>query len=170
MLGKQVVVRKAKDGQYVLAAAPHGTSTNISEAQKEQRERFRRAVTYAKAAQSNPEYTSLAKSRSSSGYNVAMADFMHPPEVQGINLEEYKGEPGQRIIITAVDDVKVKTVGVLIATDEGVFIEKGTAVPHETEPNQWLYTTTARAPGSTVKVVVDVADLAGQVTEVTEHL
>jgi hypothetical protein len=169
MLGKQVVVRRHKNGTYVLAAAPNRRSRDLSEAQKQHQERFRQAILYAKAAQKNPDYQDLAKSRGNSAYNVAVADFLHPPEIQQIDIAAYKGAPGQNITITAVDDVKVKTVGVLIATDDGTLVEKGSATPSAQYDNQWLYTTTATAPSASVKIIVDVADLAGQITEETEH-
>jgi len=37
------------------------------------------------------------------------------------------------------------------------------------DTNQWLYTTTSAAPSTSVKIVVDVADLSGQVAEVSQH-
>jgi hypothetical protein len=169
MLGKQVVVRRQKNGQYVLAAAPSHRSGEYTEAQKEHREHFRQAVLYAKNAQKLPEYQAAAKSRGQSGYNVAVADFLHPPEIQQIDLASYNGAPGQRITITAVDDMQVKTVGVLIANDDGSLVEKGSAAMSDADPHQWHYTTTAAAPSSSVKIVVDVADLAGQVVEEMEH-
>jgi hypothetical protein len=52
----------------------------------------------------------------------------------------------------------------------GTVVEKGAAVVSSTDPRLWTYTTTAAAPTPSVKVVVDVADLAGQVVEETEHL
>ena len=168
MLGKQVVIKRQKNGQYVVAAAPGAHGGELSEAQKQQREKFRQAILYAKAAHNTAEYQELAQSRGQSTYNVAVADFLHPPEIQGIDLSAYKGAPNEQIKITAVDDVKVKTVGVMIVTDDGTLVEKGAAVATDAA-NQWLYTTTGTAPSASVKVVVDVADLAGQVTEVTQH-
>lgn len=130
MLGKQVVVRRQKNGQYVLSSAPNRVSHNLTDAQKQQQERFRQAILYAKgAAKGTPEYQALAESRGQSAYNVAVADFLHPPEIQHIDLSAYKGAAGENITITAINDVKVKTVGVLIATDDGTVVEKGSAVP-----------------------------------------
>lgn len=168
MLGKQVVVRRQKNGGYVMAAAPK-RYTQLSAAQMEHQDRFRQAILYAKSAQSSPEYKDLAKARGQSAYNVAVADFLHPPEIQRIDIAGYNGAPGQQIAITAVDDVKVKEVGVLIAADDGTLVEKGSAQLSPQNGSQWIYTTTATAPTASVKIVVDVADLAGQVTEETEH-
>lgn len=110
----------------------------------------------------------MAESRGISSYNVVVADFLHPPEIQHIDLSAYKGAPNEPITITAVDDVKVKTVGVMIIADHGTLVEKGSAVSTP-NTNQWLYTTTSAAPSTSVKIVVDVADLAGQVAEVSQH-
>jgi hypothetical protein len=169
MLGKQVVVRRQKNGEYVLAAAPNRRGHELSDAQKEHQERFRQAILFAKGAQKTPEYQEVAKARGQAAYNVAVADFMHPPEIQHIDLAGYHGAPGQTITITATDDVKVKEVGVLIATDDGKLVEKGSATASPQNGNLWLYTTTATAPSAVVKIVVDVADMAGQITEETEQ-
>jgi hypothetical protein len=139
------------------AAAP-GPRTNqqLSDAQKEHQEHFRQAILYAKSAKDTPEYKDVADARGQSTFNVAVADFLHPPEIQQIDLSAYKGAPGEIITITAVDDIKVKTVGILIVNDDGTLVEKGTAIP-TTDANSWLYKTTATAASASVKVVVDVA-------------
>ena len=169
MIGKQVVIRRHKNGEYTVAAAPGPSSREQTDAQKAHQERFRQAIAFAKGAKQEPEYQTAGKSRGKSSFNVAMADFLHPPEIQEIDLSAYQGAPGESISITATDDVMVKTVGVLIATEDGTLVEKGSAVRSSTNANQWMYTATANAPASSVKIVVDVADLAGQVTEQTEH-
>ncbi len=165
MLGKQVVVRRLKNGQYVLSAAPHRRSRELSVAQKAHLEKFRQAIVYAKGAQGAPEYQDIARARELSAYNVAIADFLHPPEIRQIDLSSYHGKADDTIAIFAVDDVKVKTVGVMIVNDDGTLVEKGTAVVADQNSNQWLYTTKCAAGSTSVKIVVDVADLAGQVAE-----
>jgi hypothetical protein len=169
MLGKQVVVRRLKDGQYVLSAAPNHQSHELTDAQKEHREKFRQAILYAKGAQETAEYKDVAEARGLSPYNVAVADFLHPPEIQKIDLSAYQGKPDETITITAVDDVKVKTVGVMIVNDDGTLVEKGAAVAGNQNTNQWLYTTKNAAGSASVKIVVDVADLAGQLVELSQH-
>ena len=59
-------------------------------------------------------------------------------------------------------------MGVMIVADDGTLVEKGSAVATP-DTNQWLYTTTSAAPSTSVKIVVDVADLSGQVAEVSQH-
>ena len=58
----------------------------------------------------------------------------------------------------------------LIATDDGTLVEKGAAVRASVNTNEWLYTATTAAPAASVKIVVDVADLAGQVTDQVRRL
>ncbi len=83
---------------------------------------------YAKGAQGVAEYHDAAQARGVSAFNVATADFLHPPEVQKVDVSGYHGAIDETIHITAVDDVKVKTVGVMIVNDDGTLVEKGTAV------------------------------------------
>jgi len=171
MLGKQLVIRRQKDGSFVVGAAPkRSDSATLSDAQKAQRQRFRDAVVYARGARGAPEYQEAAKARKTSAHLVAVADFLHPPEIEAIDASGYTGAAGQRITITAIDDVRVKTVGVLISTEDGTFIEKGAAVISPENPSQWTYMATAAASSETVKIVVDVADLAGHVTEKTAQV
>jgi hypothetical protein len=170
MIGKQLVIRKLKGGEYVLSSAPAGTEgQEATPKQKQHQEHFRKAVLYAKAAKNKPEYLALAKARGVSSFNVATADFFHPPEILDIDVSAYTGAVGESITIKAVDDVKVTTVGVLIADDNNTLIEKGQASVSPQDPHVWVYTTTAVSPAPTVKVIIDVADLAGQITEQVKH-
>ena len=121
MIGKQLIIRKQKDGTYVLTAAPVvRAGREPTPAQKQQQERFRQAVLYAKAAKGKPEYEPVAEARGVSTFNVATADFFHPPEILDIDVSGYTGAAGETITIKAVDDVKVTKVGVLIADDNAV--------------------------------------------------
>ncbi len=169
MIGKQLVIRK-RGGTYVLYAAPaRAKGQEPTPKQKQHQAHFRQAVLYAKAAKGTPEYEPVAKARGVSTFNVATADFLHPPEILDIDISGYTGAAGEAIIITAVDDVKVTKVGVLIADDNNTLVEKGQAVISPQDPHVWIYTTSAGAPAPSVKVLIDVADLAGQVTEQAKH-
>ena len=96
MLGKQLVVRRRRNGVYVLSAAPGARTTVLSDTENGSVEKFRQAVLYAKGAQETPEYEDVAKARDISVYNVAVADFLHPPEIQKIDLSSYHGKAGGR--------------------------------------------------------------------------
>lgn len=170
MIGKQLVIRRGKDGRGVLAVPPTvAEDREMSPKQKEHQERFRQAILYAKGAQAKPEYRKVADARGVSAFNVATADFFHPPEIREIDLDGYHGAVGDTIAIVAVDDIKVAEVGILLTDDSDNIIEKGKAVVSAADPHRWVYTATHAAPSASVKVVVDVADLAGQVTEETAH-
>jgi len=171
MLGKQIVVRAQKDGTYVVSAAPkRAENAPVTEAQKAQQQRFKDAVTYARGARNMKVYQDAAKARKRTAHLVAVADFLHPPEIQAIDVSAYTGAVGQTIAITATDDVQVKTVGVLIAAEDGTLVEKGAAVVSTENASLWTYTATAAAGAKAVKIIVDVADLTGHVTEKTQAL
>lgn len=170
MIGKQVVVRKGGDGGHVVSAAPHRANVELSEAQKANLERFRQAIAYSRGAKSQPEYAQAAEARGMSTHNVVVADFLRPPEITKVDISGYHGEVGQPIVITAIDDVKVKAVVVLIAADDGRLVEKGAAVQAATDATHWTYTATAKAAANAVKIVADAADLADHVTAFGEEV
>ncbi len=59
MIGKQIVIRQGKDGRGVLAAPPIvAEDREVSPKQKEQQEKFRQAIFYAKGAQTGPSIRS----------------------------------------------------------------------------------------------------------------
>lgn len=169
-IGRQLVLRRQADGTTILSAPPTvSEDRKPSPAQEVVQEQFRQASLYAKGAQNNPVYAPIAKEKHVSRYTVAMTDFLHPPEIHGIDVDGYSGQAGEVVTIRATDDVKVATVGVLIATDGGVLVEQGKAVQSAQDPHLWTYTTSVAAPSSSVKIVVDAADLAGQITQETTH-
>jgi hypothetical protein len=95
---------------------------------------------------------------------VATADFMHPPEILQVDVSGYTGKRGETIRAKVQDDVKVKAVKVVIATDEDQLIEQGVATADD--GLWWKYVTTAEAnaPGSNVNVVIHAWDLPGHET------
>ena len=76
-LGKQVVVRRRKDGSYVVAAAPpRNTGRKPTLAQAAYRECFRAAIAHAKATMNDPTVVAAAKARGQSGFNWAVANYL----------------------------------------------------------------------------------------------
>ena len=76
-LGKQVVVRRRRDGSYVVAAAPpRNTGRKATLAQAAYRERFRAAIANAKATMSDPTVIAAAKARGQSAFNWAAAEYL----------------------------------------------------------------------------------------------
>ncbi len=169
-IGGQITVRQYKDGRTVIGLPPRRAVGKVaSPKQKAQQERFRHAVMYAKAAKGKPEYASIAAARGQNPFRVATEDFLHAPEITGITLTGYTGGAGQSIVVTAIDDVKVASVGISIFTDTGTLVEKGAATLSAIDSRLWTYQTTAASPSGSLKVVVDATDLAGNSTEQTAH-
>ncbi|SFU70196.1 hypothetical protein SAMN05216480_11459 [Pustulibacterium marinum] len=116
-----------------------------SEAQKAQKLRFKQATYYAKSVIQNEEikaaYTAKAK-KGASAYNVAMKDFMTPPEFYGVQLDQYTGAIGDVLIFEFQDILELTYVKVFIYDAEGVLLEEGEAVQNAIFKLNWQYTTT----------------------------
>ncbi|MHA1268127.1 MAG: hypothetical protein ACTSRS_23130 [Candidatus Helarchaeota archaeon] len=156
-IGDQIVIRQWK-GQTVLSAAPGRRDNPPTEAQATQRARFQQAVIYGKtvltdaAARDEYEEKAAGTTRSAyneekaagttrSAYNVAVADFLHAPDIDEIDVTNYSGQPGDTIRVRVTDDFKVVQVQVAIYNSDGSLVEEGAAVQ---QPNEidWVYTAT----------------------------
>lgn len=164
-IGSQLVVRKTNRG-LVLGVRPKSEAAE-TEKQKKWRETFALAVAYASGVQKEPVYQDMAKKRDLSGFNVATADFLHPPELSESFLDAYNGKVGDIIKVRAVDDVKVTTVGIIIVDSENAVIEEGSMVQDAKDKTLWSYTATKDATTNHVKLLVDIADLPGHITRET---
>src|SRR3972149_2071017 len=137
-----------------------------TEKQQAVRDRFREAKDYAKeASKTEPAYAEKAEGTPLSAYNVAIADWFHPPEVEEVDLGAYTGQPGQALRARVRDDVKGAPVRFVIAAEDGTLVEDGPAVQ---AGGWWAYTTTATHPGGTAKVLVVAADLPGHQAQAQE--
>lgn len=169
MLADQVVVKQDKAGRTIITVKPtFRDDREFSEAQQEQIEAFREAAQYAKvAAKTEAIYAEKAEDTPRSGYNVAIADWFHEPEVDEIDLSGWTGQAGQSIRIKALDDVKVERVTVLITDEADVLIEQGAAV--QEDGLWWVYTTTQAASGQP-KVMAVARDLPGNIGQLVAQL
>ena len=127
---------------------------------------FREAAAYAKTQKRNPIYIEKAQGTGKCSYNVAIADWLHPPEILEVDLNGWSGEAGQVLRIRAQDNVQVKQVVVAITDEVDNILEQGEAV--EVGALWWEYSTTAAASGN-ANVIVRALDLPGRVTERTEE-
>ncbi len=166
-LGDQLVIRIGKGGQTIISTKPKfSDNRQFTEAQQAHKQRFGEAVGYAKdAATKEPLYAEKAEGTSMNAFNVATADFMHPPEIRDVDISGYSGKPGETIRAQVQDDMKMDKVSIVIATEAGQLVEQGAASPDGAL--WWKYTTTANANGANVKVVVHAWDLPGH--EVTKQ-
>lgn len=141
-LGDDIVFRQTTAGTVVCASPQK--STTVSEKQLQQQELFKKASQYAKMQMSNPEmkvaYEAIAKKKNfPNGYNVAVADYFKAPVIQRIDTSLYKGGIGDRIVVEAFDDFKVKLVEVSILLADGNLLEQGNAIQQSNE-FEWQYT------------------------------
>ncbi len=166
-VGEQFVIRKDKAGRTIVSNMPDFDENRpFSEAQLAQQDAFKRAAAYGKAAKGQAVYVAKAAGTPMHPSNVAMADFLHKPEIKEIDLSGWNGQAGQTIRIEAEDDVQVKQVTVVITDEAGTVLEQGAAVAAG-DGLWWNYTTTKAASG-TPKVVVSAEDLPGHIGKMTK--
>ncbi len=161
-LGGQVVVRQTQRGGVLAANPKDQGDREPTPAQREQRERFRQALAYGRGAQDRDEYQAAAETRKISAFNVATADFLHPPEITEVDAGDYAGHAGEPIHVRAIDDVQVREVRLSIVREDGSLIEAGQAVRSASDLTLWTYTANENADASHVKLVAEAVDLAGR--------
>jgi len=165
-LGDQLVVKKGRGGRTIVCKKPtFREDREFSPAQLARQQAFREAAAYAKEQKRNPLYIEKAQGTGKCSYNVAIGDYLHPPQILEIDLSAWSGEAGQVLRIRARDDVQVKQVTVTVVDESGHVLGQGEAV--EVGALWWEYTTTATASGN-VKVIVIALDLPGHAAERVE--
>lgn len=172
-LGGQLVFRQTSRGT-VVSVAPQAPSGPPTAAQAAQRTRFQQAVIYAKGQSQDDavraDYADQAKAQDISVYNVLLRDFMQAPSIGDVDLTQYTGKVGDLIAITATDDHAVKSVHVKIENSDGSLVEEGDA-DQQADPNQWLYTATARNTSlAGDKITVSATDNPGHSVSNTRTL
>ena len=168
-----LIVFRNRNGKTVVANTPKERTGELSAAQKGQQKRFQQATIYAKSALANPETKQAYKDAADEGesaYNVAVADFMHAPDIEEIDLSKYTGKVGSTITITVTDDFKVAEVSVTILNEDGTEVEHGLA-QSALGGLDWLYTATADNNMLTSdKIIIRASDLPGHITEKEQAL
>lgn len=151
MIGDQLVFRTLRDGRTIVCSKPDFSRRVLSADQKAHHAKFRQAAAYAReAARTEPLYAQLAAGTMKTAYNVALADFFHPPVIHSVTRAD------SIVLIRARDDVKVAGVRVTMLDEAGTVLERGEALP--AEGDTWRYQ--AQQAG---RVLVEVWDLAGNV-------
>ncbi len=174
-----VVIRglSGKLGQLVILSDGHlRTRPDVSkrvwsERQREHLSRFEQAKAYARTVMADPALHAkyAAKAARSHGLGVwqlAIADFFHPPRILSVMPDPNCGEQGSRVVIRAVDDFQVAGAEVTIGSDTGLLEQGAAAVDPAT--GSWVYTLAGDLPrGVDIRITVTVADLPGNRTEKT---
>ena len=120
-------------------------------------------------------YRKAAEGTDWSWQNLAVADYMHGPVIEEIDLSGYSGLSGERIRVQARDDVKppmklgVAEVRVVIRNLAGKALEQGQAGQ---DGAAWVYVTqTEVQPGQIVNIEVMATDQpSNHVTKTVPHL
>jgi hypothetical protein len=102
------------------------------------------ASRWAKRILRDPEMLAAYREKAGKGqsaYNVAISDYLNSPVVSEINVSNYHGHAGDKIIVTAKDDFRVRNVNVTIAGPGGKELEHGACKPGESGI-YWHYTAT----------------------------
>ena len=149
--GGQVVFRQLRDGRTIVCAPPDFSKRVLSQEQKAHHARFKVGAAYAKdAAKTEPLYAELAAGTLKNAYNVALADFFHPPVIHSVKrVDSY-------VNIQASDDVKVAKVAVTILDVDGNVLEQGEAT--QIDEKLWRYES-----GQEGRLLVEARDLPGNV-------
>ena len=126
----EIVYRKSY-GKQRMSRNPNMTGVVPSAEQVAQRERFRQAAVYARLAFADEVarllYESVAKQREKPILAVMIADFLHAPSIDDLDVSAYEGRIGSPIYILATDDFAVQTVQVKIMDTNGQTLESGLA-------------------------------------------
>jgi hypothetical protein len=166
-----LVFRQTATGTVVQS--PPRTSGETSDAQRAQRKRFQRAVLYAGAVVSDTAAGAVYAAKAGKGRTariVAIADYLHAPDIERIDVSGYHGQPGDTIRIEATDDVAVNAVKVVIINSDGKPVEEGFAV-REATGYEWTYVaTTVNDSLAGDRIEVYASDLPGNITKAEEVL
>ncbi len=164
-----ILVFSQRAGKTIVGKVPRKRSTQPTAAQKQQLQRFQQAVIYAKGVMANAVQKAAYKASAKAGesaYNIAVADMLHAPNIESIDLSTYKGNIGDKITIIATDDFKVVQVSVTIENADGSLVEQGNAVQDAQNNLQWVYTATAANTDLTGdKITVKATDTPGNLAE-----
>jgi hypothetical protein len=145
-----------------------------SEAQVSWYERWKEAAAYAKSVMGDAAkrefYSTIAAEKDIPLFALAMGDYLNEPSFKPLELDQYRGEVGNPILIRAGDDIGLVSVEVALSNVDGSEIEKGMAVESGLRSGYWVYTATQAVPLSTdIFIEVVGIDHIGRKVKITEN-
>ena len=165
-VGDQMVLKRVRGGRTILCKKPtFKEDRTYSEEQLARQQVFREAAAYARKMKHEPIYMAKAEGTSRTGYNVAIGDWLNPPQILEVDLSRWNGAAQDLIRMRVQDDVKVAQVRLEIVNAEGVILEAGQAT--EAGALWWEYAVTQPLSGA-LTVTVSASDLPGHVTQASE--
>lgn len=166
-VGDLLVFHQRGDKTYV-STAPEHKDRELSDAQKSHLKLFQEAILYGKGVISDPVMKDAyqdAATGNQTAFNVAVADFLHAPQIDEVDVSLYTGKVGDRIRVKATDDFKVAQVTVAIFNPDNALVEEGMATGPD-KYGYWVYTTTVSNDNLRGdKLVIRAFDLPGHHTE-----
>jgi len=166
-LGDQVVFRN-RYGLSIMAITPRKKKRVPTPAQLAHQQLFFKATRYAKAILADPIRKAKYAIKAFNGrtvYTLGISDYLKPPVVNEIDVTNYSGKIGDKIVVDASDGFEVTGVRLKITGTDSVVIEEGDCVLDPINFN-WVYTATVEKtaiPGVTVKATaVDNPGHSGQ--------
>ncbi|MBC7849661.1 MAG: hypothetical protein H7Y31_07990 [Chitinophagaceae bacterium] len=149
MLGESLTVRKV-NGRVVIKNRPQRKTEIKSDKQVKFKDKFLLASQYATRQMKRDDvkalYEAAATGPKQTAYAIAVRDFLIAPTVKEIDASEYRGQVGDWIVVTAIDDFMVKKVRVTIKDGAGNKIEEGEAGPDAENVFPWVYIATIANP------------------------
>lgn len=131
--------------QQLLVRGIKENTDNATEFTKPQlvyHEKLQKAILYGKNVVADPDMKATYNSSLRPGlsaFNVAVADFLWAPHIRQVDVTNYTGRVGEKIIIEVTDNFKVVKVHVLIENSDGSKVEDGFGV--KVSDHVWIYTT-----------------------------
>jgi hypothetical protein len=164
----------ADQGERTVCYMKKKRKVERSEAQLAWDERWNEARAYAKSCKADPEkwefYKMVGKEKKCPPFALAVGDFLNMPSFDPLDLQEYKGQVGDPILIRAFDDVGLVSVEVSIDKADGTDIERGLAVEMGERTGFWTYTATQPVPlGTDIFIEVVGVDHTGKRVKLTEN-
>jgi hypothetical protein len=161
-LGDQFIIKRDRGGRTIICKKPtFQEDREFSPAQLARQQAFREAAAYARTQKLNPLYIEKAQGTGKCSYNVAIGDYLHPPEILEIDLSAWVNGSSGTIRVRAQDDVKVEGMKVTISDETGTLLEEGQA---QNIGALWWEFHTAQVPANTLRVTVAARDLPGHVS------
>lgn len=147
----------------ILKSNPSEPEDQFSLNKMLEKRRLQQAVVYGKAALKDflkkQSYESASDGRNP--FEIAFADFLNAPSIDSIDLSEYSGRIGSRILITVIDDFAVSSVYVKIQNADGTIADEGYASPGLFS-TEWIFTASQSNPDlSGDKITITATDLPG---------
>jgi len=168
LLGQEIVVKKGRKGQNVIALASARPKSEPTEKQLKWAQNMRKASQYAKNALAIPELLALYTKHSRKNYpayRVAVNDFLQKPVIDTIDHSGYRGNVDDTVIVSATDKIAITGVSVKLTAPDGTLIESGACV-QDLPTSNYIYTATCQVDVIAGTVIcITVTDIPGNKVE-----